>query len=106
VPNKLTALAREGLTHVYHALGGHEAFEAWAREHSSQFYALFVKIAPKEREANAIGTGVQIFIQSAADMGPTIEERRAMEERRVIDVAATERSDDDREATGARRLVT
>lgn len=88
-PNTLTAVVRGALTHAFHALGGHEAFAAWAREHPSQFYGLLLKGVPKEREANTIGTGVQIFIQDGGGYRPVVNERR------VLDDVASEWTDDE-----------
>jgi hypothetical protein len=74
-PNKVTAAVREGLLYVYNDLGGHEGFATWARKHRAAFYHLMFKVIPKEREANALGTGVQIFIQTADEMRPVIDVR-------------------------------
>jgi hypothetical protein len=83
-PNKLTAVMRNGLLHVYRALGGDEGFERWARKHPGQFYALMAKGTPREREANALGTGVTVILSSIAEMRAEAE-RAVAAERAVID---------------------
>jgi hypothetical protein len=73
VPNKLTQHVRTAVLKVYEDLGGHEGFARWAKKHPTQFYGLMVKLAPKEREANSLGTGIVINVGSAADMRPVID---------------------------------
>jgi hypothetical protein len=72
-PNKLTAVARNALLQAFEDIGGSEALAHWGRTHRAAFYALFFKSIPKEREANAIGTGVQIIIGSFADAPRVID---------------------------------
>jgi hypothetical protein len=72
-PNKLTQHVRDAVLRAYDEIGGHEAFATWARKHRTQFYGLMVKLAPKEREVNSLGTGIVINVGSASDMRPVIE---------------------------------
>jgi hypothetical protein len=70
--NPLTRIARKALVDVFDRLGGVDGLERWARKHPGQFYTLFVKSAPREREANSLGTGIVINVGSAAER-PVIE---------------------------------
>ena len=60
--NKLTAMLRRGIEHAYAELGGDEGFARWAKKNPASFYHLALKAVPREREANAIGTGVTIVL--------------------------------------------
>ena len=59
--------------HAYDQLGGHDGFAHWAARHKTAFYSLLLKSVPREREANAIGTGVHIVIATADSLRPAID---------------------------------
>lgn len=73
VPNKISEHVRKAVLKTYDTIGGDEEFARWAKKHQTEFYGLMVKLAPKEREANSLGTGIVINVGNAADMRPTIE---------------------------------
>jgi len=75
VPNKITEHVRKAVLHVYSEIGGDEEFARWARDHRTDFYNLMVKLAPKEREANSLGTGIQIVIN---------DQPRELDVRRIV----------------------
>lgn len=76
VPNKLTALVRGELMAVYEEIGGREGFVKWAKGHRTQFYNLLARAAPREREANSLGTGIVINVGAATELQPVIEVQR------------------------------
>jgi hypothetical protein len=48
-PNKTTTLVKEGIAHVYEAMGGDAAFAAWAKENPTEYYTkVLPKILPAE----------------------------------------------------------
>ena len=76
-PNKLTAKARAALIETFDEIGGVEALSAWARKHRAAFYAIFFKGVPREREANALGTGVTIVVGDGRPVIDVTPERDA-----------------------------
>lgn len=73
VTNPLTRKVRQSVMRVYDEIGGDEAFAEWARKNRSAFYQLMARLAPKEREANALGSGITINIGSSDDLRPEID---------------------------------
>lgn len=51
-PNKMTSRVKEALEKVYDEIGGDEAFAEWARTDRTEFYKLFVRLLPKDVNAN------------------------------------------------------
>jgi len=47
-PNKMATRVKEALEHVYDAIGGDEAFAAWAKTEPTEFYKLYAKLLPKD----------------------------------------------------------
>lgn len=62
--NPLTSRWRKSLLKVYDAIGGDRAFAKWAKQNQTTFYRLIKDSAPREREANAVGSGVNIQINT------------------------------------------
>jgi hypothetical protein len=49
VPNKTTAVVKEGILCAYAGIGGDQAFQKWAKENPSDFYTkILVKVLPQE----------------------------------------------------------
>ena len=67
-PNKLTNVARGAVLDVFNRMGGADGLLRWAEAEPTSFYSAFLKLIPKEVEANAAGHGIQVIVQGAATL--------------------------------------
>jgi hypothetical protein len=73
--NKITTAFKEALRFVYHDIGGHEAFAAWARRNQTEFYRLCGRLIPTEITTQDKSLTVRIMHYSERDvLGPPIEQ--------------------------------
>ena len=63
VPNRLTAQFREAVQHVYHDIGGHEAFSKWARETQTEIYRIAARLIPTEMREKSEDNRVMVVVQ-------------------------------------------
>jgi hypothetical protein len=61
-PNKITRAFREAVQVAYDAIGGDEAFAAWARENPTEFYRIAARLIPTEN-AKPGNEGVTVILR-------------------------------------------
>ncbi|WP_447983827.1 hypothetical protein [Nitrospira sp. Nam74] len=73
-PNKLTRAFREGVLHVYDAIGGDEAFAKWAAQHRTEFYKIAARLIPAEMGRHESNEPVVVVVNRSRAAEPlTIE---------------------------------
>ena len=77
--NRLTVEFKNVLEQAFHAIGGMEAFNAWAREHPSEFYDHCMKLLPRNINISG-GLSLEQLLSEAY--------RIAQEKAKIIDVTA------------------
>lgn len=63
-PNRVTAQFKDAVQIVYHDLGGHGAFAAWARENQTDFYRIASRLIPGEIASRDSGITLQVMINN------------------------------------------
>ena len=61
-PNRITRVFREAVQVAYDAIGGDEAFAAWARENPTEFYRIAARLIPTEIAAPG-NEGVTVILR-------------------------------------------
>lgn len=54
-PNKLTAVAREAFEFAFKEVGGAQALAEWAGENRTEFYKLYARLVPDQKDVNVNG---------------------------------------------------
>ena len=67
-PNKITRAFRESVQIAYDAIGGDEAFAAWARENPTEFYRIAARLIPVTGPTE--GGGVTVIIAGNDRVSP------------------------------------
>ncbi len=71
--NPLTAKGRDALMRAFDELGGVDGLVTWGKKNRGTFYKLFFRAMPREREANALGSGIVINVGTTDTMRPVID---------------------------------
>lgn len=51
-PNKVSALVKENVLHVFDQMGGVRTMTEWAKENRTEFYKLYARLLPTEATIN------------------------------------------------------
>ena len=71
-PNKITRAFRDAVQVAFDAIGGDEAFAAWARENPTEFYRIAARLIPTELTGSEKG-GVTVIIAGNSRQGDELD---------------------------------